>query len=46
MLMNQEADQVVVTNDQGEKIGSITIDLVQKYLHFEIKGKLSVSQKG
>lgn len=46
ILMNQEADQVVVTNDDGENIGSITIDLVQKYLHFEIKGKLSVSQEG
>lgn len=46
MLLNQEADQVIVTNDQGERIGSITIDLVQKYLHFEIKGKLSVSQEG
>ncbi|MGK7377374.1 ABC transporter ATP-binding protein [Planococcus sp. 1R117A] len=46
MLMNQEADQVIVTDGQGEKIGTITIDLIQKYLHFEIKGKLSVSQKG
>ncbi|TDL31758.1 ABC transporter ATP-binding protein [Jeotgalibacillus sp. S-D1] len=46
MLLNQEADQVIVTDDQGERIGSITIDLVQKYLHFEIKGKLSVSQEG
>ncbi|MBT2583876.1 ABC transporter ATP-binding protein [Planococcus sp. ISL-109] len=46
MLMNQEADQVIVTDDEGERIGSITIDLVQKYLHFEIKGKLSVSQEG
>ncbi|MDG5472662.1 ABC transporter ATP-binding protein [Jeotgalibacillus sp. ET6] len=46
MLLNQEADQVIVTNDEGKRIGSITIDLVQKYLHFEIKGKLSVSQEG
>ena len=46
MLMNQEADQVIVTNDQGVNVGSITIDLIQKYLHFEIKGELSVSQKG
>ncbi|KIL52930.1 ABC transporter ATP-binding protein [Jeotgalibacillus campisalis] len=46
MLLNQEADQVIVTNDQDEKIGSITIDLVQKYLHYEIKGKMSVSQEG
>ncbi|PPA69890.1 ABC transporter ATP-binding protein [Jeotgalibacillus proteolyticus] len=46
MLLNQEADQVIVTNDEGGKIGSITIDLVQKYLHFEIKGKMSVSQEG
>jgi len=46
MLMNQEADQVIVTNDQGVNVGSITIDLIQKYLHFEIKGELSVSQEG
>ncbi|ANU09639.1 glycine betaine transport ATP-binding protein [Planococcus antarcticus DSM 14505] len=46
MLLNQEADQVIVKDDQGESIGTITIDLVQKYLHFEIKGKMSVSQEG
>lgn len=46
MLMNQEADQVIVTNDDGESIGTITIDLVQKYLHFEIKGKIFASQEG
>lgn len=46
MLMNQEADQVIVTDDDGESIGTITIDLVQKYLHFEIKGKISASQEG
>jgi osmoprotectant transport system ATP-binding protein len=39
MLMNQEADQVIVTDDNGQQLGAITIDLVQKYLHFEIKGK-------
>ncbi|MDQ0217999.1 ABC transporter ATP-binding protein [Peribacillus cavernae] len=46
MLMNQEADQVIVTDDNGRQLGAITIDLVQKYLHFEIKGKPSVAQKG
>ncbi|WKA56997.1 ABC transporter ATP-binding protein [Planococcus shenhongbingii] len=46
MLMNQEADQVIVVDDHGEKIGSVTIDLVQKYLHFEIKEKMSISQEG
>lgn len=46
MLLNQEADQVIVKNDQDENIGTITIDLVQKYLHFEIKGKMSASQEG
>lgn len=46
MLMNQEADQVIVKDDHGESIGTITIDLVQKYLHFEIKGKISASQEG
>ncbi|HSI66695.1 MAG TPA: ABC transporter ATP-binding protein [Planococcus sp. (in: firmicutes)] len=46
MLLNQEADQVIVKDDNGENIGTITIDLVQKYLHFEIKGKISASQEG
>lgn len=46
MLLNQEADQVIVKDDEGENIGTITIDLVQKYLHFEIKGKVSASQEG
>ncbi len=46
MLLNQEADQVIVKDEQDENIGTITIDLVQKYLHFEIKGKMSASQEG
>ncbi|WP_257348812.1 ABC transporter ATP-binding protein [Pseudalkalibacillus decolorationis] len=46
MLMNQEADQVIVTDNNDHKLGAVTIDLVQKYLHFEIKGKPAASQKG
>ncbi|HSJ39211.1 MAG TPA: ABC transporter ATP-binding protein [Planococcus sp. (in: firmicutes)] len=46
MLLNQEADQVIVKDDDGENIGTITIDLIQKYLQYEIKGKMSASQKG
>lgn len=46
MLMNQEADQVIVINDNSEQLGAITIDLIQKYLHYEIKGKASVPRKG
>jgi osmoprotectant transport system ATP-binding protein len=46
MLLNQEADQVIVTDDAGNKQGAITIDLVQKYLHYEIKGKTNLVQKG
>ncbi|MGG3912893.1 ABC transporter ATP-binding protein [Rossellomorea vietnamensis] len=46
MLLNQEADQVIVTDDGGTKLGAITIDLVQKYLHYEIKGKSNAVQKG
>ncbi|BCB03640.1 ABC transporter ATP-binding protein [Bacillus sp. KH172YL63] len=46
MLLNQEADQVIVTDDSGNKLGAIMIDLVQKYLHYEIKGKMNVVQKG
>ena len=46
MLLNQEADQVIVVDDDGNKLGAITIDLVQKYLHFEIKAKPTLVQKG
>ncbi|NQD64823.1 ABC transporter ATP-binding protein [Bacillus haikouensis] len=46
MLLNQEADQVIVLDHSGSKLGAITIDLVQKYLHYEIKGKSSSAVKG
>jgi osmoprotectant transport system ATP-binding protein len=46
MLMNQEAEQVIVTDENGGQLGAITIDLVQKYLHLEIREKVSVSQEG
>ncbi|WP_445509298.1 ABC transporter ATP-binding protein [Rossellomorea marisflavi] len=39
MLLNQEADQVIVNDDHGVRLGAITIDRVQQYLHYEIKGK-------
>ena len=39
MLLNQEADQVIVSDDDGNKLGAITIDIVQQYLHYEIKAK-------
>ncbi|MCM2677009.1 ABC transporter ATP-binding protein [Alkalicoccobacillus plakortidis] len=37
MLLNQEADQIVVLDDNDQEKGAITIDLVQKYLHLEMK---------
>ncbi|TDQ42298.1 ABC transporter ATP-binding protein [Aureibacillus halotolerans] len=43
MLLNQEADQVIVESMEGEKLGAVTIDLVQQYLHYEIKGMASGS---
>jgi osmoprotectant transport system ATP-binding protein len=46
MLLNQEAEQVIVLDHAGSKLGAITIDLVQKYLHYEIKGKSSSAVKG
>lgn len=41
MLLNQEADQVIVYNDDDEVQGAITIDRVQKYLHLEMRQKAS-----
>ncbi|OIU72024.1 ABC transporter ATP-binding protein [Rossellomorea aquimaris] len=46
MLLNQEAEQVIVLNHSGDKLGAITIDRVQKYLHYEIKGKTSPAVEG
>lgn len=46
MLLNQEADQIIVTDGNNNRLGAITIDLVQQYLHHEIKGKDTVPQKG
>ena len=46
ILLNQEADQVIVSDDDGKKLGAITIDIVQKYLHYEIKAKSTLEQKG
>lgn len=37
MLLNQEAEQVIVLDENNEERGAITIDLVQKYLHLEMK---------
>jgi osmoprotectant transport system ATP-binding protein len=46
MLLNQEAEQVIVLDHAGNELGAITIDRVQKYLHYEIKGKPSPAVKG
>ena len=46
MLLNQEADQIIVTDEFNDQLGAVTIDLVQQYLHNEIKGKDPVPQKG
>lgn len=46
MLMNQEADQIVVTDENDEQVGAVTIDRIQQYLHNEIKGTEPVPQKG
>ncbi|PAE17247.1 glycine/betaine ABC transporter ATP-binding protein, partial [Virgibacillus sp. 7505] len=36
-LLNQEADQLIVENDNGTSKGSITLDLIEQFLHREIK---------
>ncbi|MEK4299902.1 ABC transporter ATP-binding protein [Oceanobacillus sp. FSL W8-0428] len=41
MLLNQEADQVIVHDDNDEVQGAITIDRVQRYLHLEMRQKPS-----
>ncbi|QXE01332.1 ABC transporter ATP-binding protein [Terribacillus sp. DMT04] len=36
-LLNQEADQLIVENNNGTNKGSITLDLIEQFLHREIK---------
>ncbi len=36
-ILNQEADQLIVENDNGTRTGSITLDLIEQFLHREIK---------
>lgn len=37
MLLNQEADQLIVEDDQGANKGSLTLDLIELFLHREVK---------
>ncbi|MFS0561466.1 ABC transporter ATP-binding protein [Terribacillus sp. 179-K 1B1 HS] len=36
-ILNQEADQLIVENDDGLRKGSITLDLIEQFLHREIR---------
>lgn len=38
MLLNQEADQLIVRNQNNETMGSISLNLIEKFLHIEVKG--------
>lgn len=46
ILLNQEADQVVVIDEHNEQLGAITIDRIQQYLHHVIKENKSHPTKG
>lgn len=37
-LMNHEADQVLVVNDEKEELGTVSIELIQRYLEKQAKG--------
>jgi osmoprotectant transport system ATP-binding protein len=38
MLLNKEADQLSITDDQGEAHGSLTFELIEKFINQEVKG--------
>ncbi|WP_368654133.1 ABC transporter ATP-binding protein [Ornithinibacillus sp. 4-3] len=40
-LLNQEADQLIVHDDNDQIQGAITIDQIQRYLHLEMRQKSS-----
>ncbi|MDC3412159.1 ABC transporter ATP-binding protein [Aquibacillus sp. 3ASR75-11] len=37
ILLNQEADQIIVLDDAGNNLGSLTLDLIEQFLHKEVK---------
>lgn len=39
MILNQEADQLVIEDNNGNNHGSLTMDLLEQFLHKEIKGQ-------
>lgn len=39
ILLNQEAEQLVVIDGEDRSLGSITLDQIEQYLHEEITGK-------
>ncbi|TCP29486.1 osmoprotectant transport system ATP-binding protein [Scopulibacillus darangshiensis] len=43
ILMNQGAEQVIVTDHNEQEIGAVTIDLIQRYIAKQIKGKTDAS---
>ncbi|MEQ6378722.1 ABC transporter ATP-binding protein [Bacillaceae bacterium S4-13-58] len=38
ILLNQEADQIVIVDEEGNQLGSLTLILIEKFLHREVKG--------
>jgi len=38
MILNQEADQLIVTDGADKQVGSITLSLIEEFLHIEVKG--------
>src|SRR5699024_2074954 len=38
MLLNQEADQLMIVDSNNKAHGALTIDLIEKFLHQEVKG--------
>ncbi|MFZ4452621.1 ABC transporter ATP-binding protein [Salibacterium aidingense] len=41
MLLNQEADNIVITDDSGKEKGSVTLELIEKFLQLELRQKSS-----
>lgn len=41
MLLNQEADQLVVEDEQGNKKGSLTLHHIEKFLQSKVRGTLN-----
>lgn len=43
ILLNQKSDQIVIEDNLGNNMGSLTLNLIEKFIHFEVKGNVETT---